>query len=212
VSGGLTGDSILIGTSKFNDLYTPGGNSDFTFDLSNTNGADPLTPVQGPGGKVVFGIPGELNCTSQQPLDSVAYGSGSVTADYGTKAVALPSPATFQGLRLSNLNLNVTNNSTEYSLQTASATTETILTGNLDDDFRFPRNNGRTLLAVVAPAASVGGTVVEPDAPEQDALPITQGTGDDDAPIVPIVAVTAAVILSVTGLGALELRRRGRRV
>jgi hypothetical protein len=175
VTNGLKGDSILIATSKFNDLYSPGGNADFTFTPLNTVGTDPLTPVQGPGGKVVFEPTANCSFTGS-PVDSVAYGSGAVTADFGSKAVALPSPSTDQGLQLNNLNLTPTNNSTEYALMTASNSTESIpgVSATLEADKRFPRNNGRTLLAVTEPP-SVGGVVEEPDV--APAAPI----GDDSS-------------------------------
>lgn len=208
IANAATGDSILIASREFNDLYTPGGNADFEFNGQNTSGLDPLSPVQGPGGKVIF-APGQGNCFGQVPVDSVAYGSGTVTADYGSKAVALPSPTTDQGLRLSNLNTTVTNNSTEYSLQSAATTTVSVLPANLASDFSFPRNNARQRLGMVAPSG-VGGTVTEPELAAPETLSVEKS--DDGSLVIPIVAVAAAVILASTGLGALELRRRSRRV
>jgi hypothetical protein len=131
-----------------------------------------------------------------------------VAADWGSvpnKADALPS--TNQGNRLSNLALSVTDNDDEYSLQTVSSTTETISAASLDDDFRFPRNNARVLSAVFPPPG-VGGTVTEPELPRGESLAQAE---QEDGGLIPMVALATAVILSATGLGAFELRRRSRR-
>src|SRR4029077_20414415 len=77
---------------------------------------------------------------------AVPYGTG--TGGYGPAATALPSPTTNRALRLANLNTAPTNNSTEYSLQSASLTTFPVLQANLASDFRFPRNNSRQVLAM----------------------------------------------------------------
>ena len=207
IANAATGDSILIATDAFNDLYTPGGNSDFVFSAQNTTGKDRLSPVQGPGGKVIF-APGQANCLGQVPVDSVAYGTGTVTADFGSKAVALPSPTTDQGLRLSNLNTTVTNNSTEYSLQSVATTTVSVLQANLPTDFSFPRNNARLRLGMVD-STVVGGTVTEPELSATEALPI-EADSEEGSPVVPIVAVSAGVLVSAIALGMFEVRRRRR--
>jgi hypothetical protein len=206
VSAATTGSSILIASREFNDLYTPIGQADFEFNSQNTVGIDATTPVQGPGGKVIFEPLGTSCLGAGPPIDSVAYGTGSVTADFGSKAVALPSPTTNQALRLNNLSLTPSNNSTEYTLETASTTTETIAVGNLTTDLRFPRNNARLLVAMTEPP--VGGTVVEPTAPEQQAR--LGSDGDPHSVIVRIAAVTALILAAAAGVGALEMRRRTR--
>ncbi|MEX1255100.1 MAG: hypothetical protein WEE64_12250 [Dehalococcoidia bacterium] len=150
ISNGSTGDSILIGTSEFN-AATLGGDADFTFSMANTtglNGGDPLHPVQSTGGRIEF-APGFDNCdvditASPGEVDTVGYGGGSTS--YGSSAVALPSPSDNRALRLSNLGVEATNNSTEYSLQAASATTFSVSPGSLATDFTTPRNNGRVVL------------------------------------------------------------------
>ena len=207
VANGLKGDSILIATQEFNDDYSPGLDSDFEFSVANTTGADPLTPVQGPGGKVIF-EPTGFNCVGGgPPIDSVAYGSGTVTADFGTKAAALPSPTDNTGLQLNNLATSPTDNSTEYALMPVSTTTEFIpgVSATLEADKRFPRNNARVLTAVFA-TAPVGGSVVEPALPEATAAPV--GGSDDGAPLTVLVALGATALAAVIGVGALQVRRR----
>src|SRR5262249_42863624 len=83
------------------------------------------------------------NCAVTMPVDSVAYGGA--TADYGTTAVALPSPGDNRALRLSNLNPAPANNSTEYSLNAVSTSTFMVAPGNLASDFTTPRNTARTV-------------------------------------------------------------------
>lgn len=209
VANGLVGDSILIATQEFNNLYSPGGNADFEFSLVNTTGtttANQLNPVQGPNGKVIFeplGTRGVPCPVAGPPIDSVAYGGGAVTADWGAKAVALPSPATLQGLRLGNLALTPTDNSTEYSLQPAHTAVSTTITSGLDTNFNFPRNNGRVLLQVVAPV-SVGGIAVQPELPE--AATATADDGTDAARNIALVGALSALAMA----GAVVYQRRKR--
>jgi hypothetical protein len=156
-----TGESILIATSEFNGNVT-GGAADFTFSMANTtgaNGGDPLHPAQVPGGSVVFAS-GSGGCTASIPVDSLAYGSA--TATYGTAAAALPNPGNTTALRLNNLNTTPSNNSTEYALQNVSASTFSVTAGNLPTDFATPRNNGRMVLKLNAPAPPVGGIAEDP--------------------------------------------------
>ncbi|HYM14154.1 MAG TPA: hypothetical protein VEZ14_01175 [Dehalococcoidia bacterium] len=162
VTNASTGDSILIATQELNAAAT-GGAADYTFSMANTtgaNGGDPLHPVQGPNGKVVW-APTFANCSLQAPVDSVAYGTAPAT--YGTAAVALPNPSDARSLRLNNLALSVTNNSTEYGLQPVAASTFSVAVANLPTDFSTPRNNGRVVLKLSAPAPpSVGGIAEAP--------------------------------------------------
>jgi hypothetical protein len=206
VANGLKGDSILIATAEYNDNYSPGHDADFEFSLANTTGADPLTPVQGPGGKVTFEPTANCSFTGS-PVDSVAYGSGAVTADFGSKAVALPAPTTNQGLQLNNLALAPSNNSTEYALMTASSTSEAIagVAATLEADKRFPRNNARILSAVGEPPG-VGGMITEPEV-TSGAAAAAESEGRAAATV---IAITAAVVAAATALGALEWRRRRR--
>jgi hypothetical protein len=210
VVNGLKGDSILIGTAEFNNDYSPGANADFEFTLANTTGTsndNRLHPVQ-PDGKVIFDPLGTGCALSGPPIDSVTYGTGAVTANWdGSKAAALPSPSTDQGLQLLNLATTPTSNSTEYALMTASTTTEFIagVAATLEADKRFPRNNARVLTAVFAPPA-VGGTVDEPALPDASPAPAPEDEGG--VPLVPIVALGAAAIAATLGVGALRLRRR----
>jgi hypothetical protein len=208
-----TGDSILIATAEYNDDYSPGHDADFEFSLANTTGTSTdnrLHPVQAPNGKVIF-EPASASCLGAgPPVDSVTYGTTTVNADWGgpgNKAPALPSPATNQGLRLSNLALTPTNNATEYTLQNASTTSETIASGNLATDFRFPRNNARVLSAMFEPSG-VGGTVVEPELADRNALADRQN--GDGLPLVSIAGTGAAVLAAAIALSALEVRRRRR--
>ena len=161
------GDSILIGTQEFNKS-TIGGNADFTFTNANTagaNGGDPLHPLQSPGGKVTFAEQAPLyafTCTPGGPtvVDSVAYGSFSGIVDYGSAATALPSPSDNRALRLGKLNPNVeaTNNSTEYSLQSVSTTTFSVAASSLSSDLTSPRNNSRTVLQLSGPTPTPTST------------------------------------------------------
>lgn len=161
ITNGSTGDSTLVATSEFNSNVT-GGAADFTFSGANTvgaNGGDPLHPVQLTGGSVVF--PGFTCGLLRTVVDAVAYGSA--TATFGSAAAALPGTGTMQGLRLSNLNVNPSDNSAEYSLENVSTSTFAVTVGNLASDFTTPRNNGRTVLKLNAPVASVGGVAQAPD-------------------------------------------------
>ncbi len=160
MTNGNVGDSILIATSEFNTSAT-GGMADFTFSNTNTvgaNGGDPLHPVQAPNGKVSFS-PTNTNCNVMgPPVDSVA--AGTAAADYGSAAVALPPATDNRALRLSNLNQNPTNNSTEYSLNAVSSSTFAVAPANLPTDFSTPRNNGRVVIKLGSP---IGGIAEEPD-------------------------------------------------
>ena len=160
IANSSTGDSILIATSEFNSNVT-GGAADFVFSGTNTtgmNGGDPLHPVQGTNGTIVFasGIGG---CAFAIPVDAVGYGTG--TGGYGTAAAALPN--NLQSLRLSNLNTTPSNNSMEYSLQNVATSTFAVAMGSLASDPATPRNNGRTVLKLNAPVGpSVGGVAEDP--------------------------------------------------
>jgi hypothetical protein len=211
VANGLRGDSILIATQEFDTSYTPGGNADFVFSTANTTGTSTNIrqhPVQRPNGKVIF-EPAATGCSlSGPPVDSVAYGSGAVTGDWGggAKAVALPPLTTNQGLRLGNLALIPTNNSSEYTLQSPSSTTVAIpgTTMDLETDLRFPRTNGRTLLQVGP--VGVGGTVVEPEVAEAQASSAADGQSGKTTTV-----LGAAIVAFVTAAGgALYLKRRRR--
>ncbi len=207
VVNGSVGDSILVATQEFNNLYSPGGNADFEFSLANTTGtttANRLNPVRGLNGKVIFGPAPNTGClASGPPIDSVVYGSGSVASDWGGKAVALPSPSTAQGLRLGNLALTPSDNSMEYSLQTVHTAVSTTITSGLDTNFAFPRNNGRTLLQVAA-VPSVGGIAVQPQLPE--AATAVADNGTDAARNIALAGVFAA--LAMTGAVVYQRRRR----
>jgi hypothetical protein len=213
VSNGATGDSILVATAEYNDDHSPGHDADFEFSLTNTTGTSTdnrLHPVQSPGGKVIFEPAGPRCSGAGTPVDSVAYDpAATVSPDFGTRAVALPSPSTNQGLRLSNLAINPTNNNTEYSLQTASTITEPIPQASLAGDFRFPRNNARILSAMLEPAG-VGGVVLEPDVTSQASTANPIDSGEDSGITVPAIVVTAAIVMAVAALSALEFRRRKR--
>ncbi len=226
VASGATGDSILIGTSEFN-ATTNGGDANFTFSMANTvgaNGGDPLHPVQGPAGKVTF-AEGAVNCTFGGPLvvDSVAYGGGGYTGavDYGSAAVALPGPSNNQALRVGNLALEPTNNSTEYSLQAVSATTFSVPVGSLATDLATPRNNGRVVLQLqgAPPTATptptptptitptpipVGGIVEQPGA----AAGAAQAGGSSGGDTGVFIAIGAAVGAVALGGGLWIARRR----
>jgi hypothetical protein len=152
VSNSAQGESILVATSEFNTASTgpggggSGGDANFVFSMANTvgaNGGDPLHPVQGPNGKVTFGEGSGTGCAASVPIDSLAYGTA--TADYGTAAAPLPSPSNVCVLRLSTALVGgtPTDNSTQYSLQSASATAKTVAVGSLATDLDTPRNNMR---------------------------------------------------------------------
>jgi hypothetical protein len=198
ITNSSTGDSILIGTSEFNSV-AQGGLADFTFTNANTvavNGGDPLHPIQAPNGKVVWAA-GTLNCGATAPVDSVA--SGSAAADYGTATVALPGPSDARALRLSNLNMTPTNNSTEYALSPVSTTSFMVAAGNLASDFSTPRNNGRMVLAMNVVVPSVGGTADVPDA----FAPKGSGGGHGAWYL-----VAAGVVLAAASAGTLLRHRR----
>ena len=121
VTGAASGSSILVATQEFADAATV--TPDFIFSASNTSanmmGADVLHPVPVPAGKIAF-AEGSQNCQFGGPfvVDSLAYGdayAGSV--DYGSKfPTDLPTVGT-QALVVDNLNLEPTDNATEYSIE-----------------------------------------------------------------------------------------------
>ena len=204
VTNASTGDSILVATSEFNAAVL-GGTADFTFSNANTtasNGGDPLHPVQSPGGKVVW-LPGGPICGALRPppADSVAYGGA--TADFGTAAVALPSPSNSNALRLGNLNITPTDNSTEYALRGVSGSTYTVAPANLATDLATPRNNGRVVLKL---AMSVGGVAVVPALPVRPAA--VTAAGGRRSYDVEIGVAAAGIALTAAACGAWYLRRR----
>lgn len=154
VSNSSNGESILIATAEFNAASVgpggggSGGDADFVFSMANTagaNGGDPLHPVQGPSGKVVFAAGASDGCDAGFTLnagdvDSVAYGTA--TADFGSAASALPSPSDNTALRESNIT-GPSDNSTDYSLQATAAAPKTVAAGSLLTDLDTPRNNSR---------------------------------------------------------------------
>lgn len=202
VTNASTGDSILVATSEFNTAAM-GGTADFTFSNANTtasNGGDPLHPVQSPGGKVVW-LPGGPVCTFRPPpADSVAYGGA--TADFGTAAAALPSPSNSNALRLDNLNITPTDNSTEYALRGVSGSTYTVAPANLPADLTTPRNNGRVVLKL---ATSVGGVAVVPALPSRPAAVGDTGGGSYG---VEIGLASAGFALAAAACAAWYMRRR----
>ncbi|MDO8615347.1 MAG: hypothetical protein Q7T33_06370 [Dehalococcoidia bacterium] len=174
-----TGDSILIATAAYNLANTgpgsggSGGEADFVFTNAGTGGNtsaatgfDPEHPIQSPSGKITF-AEGNENCTAplDSVVDSVAYGGMSYTGpvDFGTAALALPSPSDNRALRLGNLNLQPSNNSAEYSLQATSGAPKTVAMGNLGTDLDTPRNNLREV-ATLEPDADGDGV---PDGSDQ---------------------------------------------
>ncbi len=202
VTNASTGDSILVATSEFS-AAAMGGAADFTFSAANTaasNGGDPLHPVQSPGGKVVW-APGVANCALTVPADSVAYGGA--PADFGTAAVALPSPSNSNALRLDNLNTNPTDNSTEYALRGVSGSTYTVAPANLPADLTTPRNNGRVVLKL---ATSVGGVAVVPALPSRPAAISDAGGGGSYA--MQIGLASAGVALAAAACAVWLIRRR----
>ena len=195
ISNSSTGESILIATSEFNSNVT-GGAADFTFSGTNTvgaNGGDALHPVQLPGGSVVF--PGFTCGTPRSIVDSVAYGSA--TATFGSAAVSLPNPGTLQALRLSNLNVNPSDNSTEYSLQNVSTTTFTA--SNLTGDFTTPRNNVRTVLKLNGAPASVGGVAEGPSLVGASVASPTADAGSDASTYAIAGGIALAAIAASAG-------------
>jgi len=150
--------------------------------------------------------PGAIsNCAAQAPVDSVAYGSAAAT--YGTAAVTLPNPGNTQALRLSNLAFNVTNNSTEYSLQSVATATSMVTVPNLPTDFTTPRNNGRTIIKLSA-APSVGGIAEAPQLSGGVALDAAT-TSSDGTNYMPYAALGGGlVLLFAGGAGWYAYRRR----
>jgi hypothetical protein len=173
VSNANTGDSILIATAEYDAASVgpgasgSGGDADFVFSMANTtaaNGGDPLHPVQGPDGKVVFADQASDGCDAGftiQPgdVDSVAYGTGS--ADFGSAATALPNPSDDRALREADIN-GPSDNSTDYSLQQTAQAAKTVSTAQLLTDLDTPRNNSREV-ATIVPVDDADGDGV-PDA------------------------------------------------
>jgi hypothetical protein len=205
VSNAVTGDSVLIGTSEFNGVTT-GGDADFTFtsgmggNTVGANGGDPLHPIQGANGRVHFGRTFD-NCdpdgvAGPGEVDSVGYGTG--TAHFGSSASALPSPPTNQALILNNLSFTPSNNSTEYALGAVSGSTFSVAPASLPTNFATPRNNARTVLAMISPPAPVGG-VGELPAVEQETIIQTDDGERNRAVYGWLLAATAAGALVVAG-------------
>ncbi len=209
ITNGLNGESILIGTAEFN-TQTVGGDADFIFSAANTtgmNGGDPLHPVQSPGGRIEF-APGFDNCdadltASPGEVDTVGYGGGSTS--YGSSAVALPNPSDLRALRLSNLNVEATDNSAEYSLQPVATSTFSVSTGNLPTDFTTPRNNGRTVLQLVGP---VGGIAEPPDVARTPLEANGASSGSNVWLVVGIAAAASAAAVAAGGAVWYARRRR----
>ena len=203
---GATGESILVATSEFNSIVV-GGAADFVFTNANTvgsNGGDPLHPVQALNGSVVWG-PAGTQCGIPGPVDDVAYGGA--TALFGTAAVALPANGgTRQALRLSNLAVTPTNNSTEYSLQNISNSTFSVALGSLPSDFTTPRNNSRVVLQIGSFPPGVGGIAegASPRAPAATSSTTGGGPGAGGYALAGGVAATAIA----AGAGWYVYRRR----
>lgn len=194
VANGAVGDAVLIATSEFNGAVT-GGAADFVFTGTNTTGPDALHPVQLTGGTVVWANGGPTCGSIGSVVDSVAYGGG--MAQFGTAAVALPAMGTAQALRLSNLNMTPTNNSTEYALQNVA--TSTGPAGPLTTDFTTPRNNSRTILKLNAPAASVGGVAENPGSIDTPVATVTRSSGTDWNGYALAGGIAAAALASAGG-------------
>jgi hypothetical protein len=207
VANSARGESILIATSEFN-AYAQGGAADFAFSAANTTGADPLHPIK-PNGKVVFAAL-NANCNLTAPVDSVAYGSvmGAASPDYGTAAVGLPTPPNSNVLRLGNLNTNPANNSAEYSLQPVATSSSMVTVANLPTDFSTPRNNGRVVLKLVAPAA-VGGVAELPEA--AGAAPVARTGGGGSRFDAMWYAAGSIALVAAMLAGGLAWRRRWHR-
>ncbi|MCH8902149.1 MAG: hypothetical protein IIC88_07590 [Chloroflexi bacterium] len=205
VTNAALGDSILVATTEFNNA-TLGGDADFTFagNTVGSNGGDPLHPVQSPDGKVTF-AEGPSTCVPGGPnvVSSVAYGAFTGTVDYGSAATALPNPSDDQALRLGNLNLEASDNSTEYSLSAVSNTTFSVASGSLPTDPATPRNNSRTVLQL---ASGVGGVA---ELPEGAGAPL-QATGSSGGNAGLFAGIIAAVVAGAGALGgaAWYVRRR----
>jgi hypothetical protein len=214
VANSAVGDSVLIATHEFN-LAVTGGAADFEFTALNTVGANPLHPVQGPGGKIAF-AQGFDNCdadfvASPGEVDSLAYGltTGLATADFGTAAAALPAANASIGLalRLSLLTAHPgpVDNHAEYSLQLVSTSVSSVAAANLVTNVGTPRNNGRVVLALPAqPAGPVGGIASEPD---QSLLPLRTATASGGHRTAYGFGA-AAVALAVLGVIGWARRRR----
>jgi len=207
------GDSILVATAEFNALAS-GGTADFTFSAANTagaNGGDPLHPVQGPGGKVAW-AQGFDNCdadfvASPGEVDSLAYGGAA--ADFGSAAAALPVPGTNQALRINNLNLAPSNNSTEYALASIATTSFAVASGSLATDMTTPRNNGRVVIKLATPS-SVGGVAQQLDASSTQPAATDGGDGHGRQLLVALagLAAIAAGVAAAAGGRAWYGRRR----
>jgi hypothetical protein len=205
VANANAGESILIGTSRFNEL-TNGGDADFVFSAANTvgaNGGDPLHPVQGPDGLVHF-AQGHANCLNvSEPgaVDSVAYGTA--TGHYGNAADTLPTPSDNRALRLDNLGITPSDNESEYDLESVSMTTYSVAPANLPSDLNTPRNNSRTVLQLQEPG--VGGVAAVPGT---DVLAVVTEDRSTSVGVYVTIAVAIAGIAVVAAGGGRYLRRR----
>jgi hypothetical protein len=210
VANSTTGDSVLIGTTQFNDV-TPGGDADFPF-AGNTVGHNGFTdtghPVQGPGGKVYF-APGNDNCdanftVSAGEVDSLAYGAAA--ADWGSAAAAFTG-ADNEILRMKAGELTDVlfpeTNSGEYEFASASSSTFSVASGDLVTDLSSPRKNNRTVLGMTPP--SVGGVAAQPDVAS---LPAASGGGGSAPRALIYGLVGAAAAIVAIGAGAWRWRRR----
>jgi hypothetical protein len=194
-TNGSLGDSILIATAEYaaNHIGPGGGGSggeaDFIFsdgspglppaNTVGSNGGDPKHPVQFTGGKVVFALNESTGCTGGNPPDSVAYGGA--VPDYGTAAVALPSPSDNRALRESNIS-GPTNNSTDYSLAATASAAKTVAMGSLTTDLDTPRNNDRQVSQLTLDKDADGVNFPTDVCPETTAGPV-DSVGCSDAQV-----------------------------
>jgi hypothetical protein len=105
-------------------------------------------------------------------------------------------------LRLNNLNLMPTNNSTEYTLSAVSTTSFAVPSANLASDLSTPRNNGRIVLAMVPSSPSVGGIA---DIPSAATVRPKDGRGSDLGWYLGI----AGILFGLAAVSLFVVRRRG---
>jgi hypothetical protein len=217
-ANGALGDSILIATQEFEDA-TPNSPDDADFLFAGNTvwndgldpSPDPAHPIQSPGGKVHF-APGNNNCDANLMIlsgevDSLAYGSAA--SNWTSPAVALPMPGTTEALQLQNLNIQATNNSTEYLLATVSNTNFTVTDVNmLDDNKAMPRNNERQVLAIPIDSNAVGGVAERPDNASLPAA-VSAGSGGDRWQDVSL-ALAAIAAVAALGVAGWRAQRRTR--